>query len=172
MQPSEAITSLNRWANKPYPISAAAYDGEVLYLRLSGAASAVTAASREIGGDALDTGILFWASVRELTHPFFTDDAPLWRLSLPPATPPLTLSGRSFLDWGGAQRWLLSTAPAEQIRSLAAHHGGYATLFRGGDRQGEVFHPLEPVIERLHRNLKTSFDPQGIFNPGRMYRTF
>ncbi|MGB5718313.1 MAG: FAD-linked oxidase C-terminal domain-containing protein, partial [Gammaproteobacteria bacterium] len=48
--------------------------------------------------------------------------------------------------------------------------GGHATLFRGGDRDGEVFHPLQAALLSLHQRLKQTFDPAGILNPGRMYR--
>ena len=48
--------------------------------------------------------------------------------------------------------------------------GGHATLFRGGDKSVGVFHPLPPVMEKIHRHLKQTFDPAGIFNPGRLYR--
>ena len=29
--------------------------------------------------------------------------------------------------------------------------------------------PLPPALAVLHRNLKRAFDPQGLFNPGRLY---
>jgi glycolate oxidase FAD binding subunit len=30
------------------------------------------------------------------------------------------------------------------------------------------FHPLPRAILEIHRRLKRSFDPEGIFNPGRL----
>ncbi len=165
----QGIEALTRWSGKPYPLSAAAHDGERLYLRLSGARAGVDAAARVVGGEDLEDGGAFWFSLREQTLPFFQGSGALWRLSLPPATPPLGLEGEWFLDWGGAQRWLRSDAPAGQIRKAATEAGGHASLFRGGDRQGQVFQPLDAVLQRLHRNLKASFDPQGVFNPGRLY---
>jgi glycolate oxidase FAD binding subunit len=33
----------------------------------------------------------------------------------------------------------------------------------------EVFQPLEAGPAKLTRRLKTTFDPAGILNPGRMY---
>ena len=50
-----------------------------------------------------------------------------------------------------------------------ADAGGHACLFRGGNREEDVFHPLAPAVAGLHRRLKQVFDPQGLFNPGRMY---
>jgi len=35
-----------------------------------------------------------------------------------------------------------------------------------------VFQPLQPALARIHHNLKNTFDPAGIFNPGRMYPDF
>ena len=106
---------------------------------------------------------------REQQAAFFADDAPLWRLSLPSKTPPLDLSGAQLLEWGGALRWLSSDTPAAQVREAAARAGGHATLFRGGDRSVGVFQPLPAPLMQIHKKLKRTFDPQGLFNPGRLY---
>lgn len=166
---SDAIEMINRWGSKPYPISATCHHGNYLYVRLSGMANGVRAASRQIGGDIIEEGQDIWSPLREQEHPFFAGNRPLWRLSFPPATAPLALSGEWLVEWGGAQRWLRSEATAERIRQITSVAGGHAVLFRGGDRQGQVFHPLEPVLKQLHHRLKQGFDPQNIFNPGRMY---
>jgi glycolate oxidase FAD binding subunit len=42
-------------------------------------------------------------------------------------------------------------------------------LFRTERRSGDAFSPLDAVQMRLHRELKTVFDPAGILNPGRLY---
>ncbi|MFO1352991.1 MAG: glycolate oxidase subunit GlcE [Gammaproteobacteria bacterium] len=168
----DAIEYCNRWAGQPYPISATAHDGEALYIRLSGAASAVAAASAKIGGQFIDNGPAFWRGLREHELPFFHEPGPLWRLSIPPATAPLRLPGKTFLDWGGAQRWLRTDLPDAVVFAAAKAVGGHATRFRGGDRQGQIFQALEPDALKLHQRLKHSLDPQGIFNPGRMYAEF
>jgi glycolate oxidase FAD binding subunit len=165
----DAIEMIKRWSSKPYPISATCHHGNYLYVRLSGMVNGVQAARRQIGGDIVEEGPDVWSALREQEHPFFSGNRPLWRISLPPATAPLALSGEWLVEWGGAQRWLHSESPAERIRQVARVAGGHAVLFRGGDRQGQVFHPLDPVLKQLHHRLKQSFDPQNIFNPGRMY---
>ncbi|HMW43821.1 MAG TPA: glycolate oxidase subunit GlcE, partial [Plasticicumulans sp.] len=71
--------------------------------------------------------------------------------------------------WGGAQRWWRGDGEAAGLRARAAAAGGHATLFRGGERSGEVFQPLAPGLAKLQAELKRSFDPHGIFNPGRLY---
>jgi glycolate oxidase FAD binding subunit len=55
------------------------------------------------------------------------------------------------------------------VRDAAAKAGGHATLMRASDKSGGVFTPLSAPLLRIHRELKRSFDPQGIFNPGRLY---
>jgi glycolate oxidase FAD binding subunit len=55
------------------------------------------------------------------------------------------------------------------VRAAAARAKGYATLFRAADKSAGCFTPLDPVLGRIHRELKAAFDPAGIFNPGRIY---
>ena len=93
-------------------------------------------------------------------------------MSLPSTAPALDLPGRQVVEWGGALRWLASAGDAAQVRARAAQLGGHVTAFRGGDRGGAVFQPLSAPLATIHRRLKQSFDPAGIFNPGRLYPEF
>jgi glycolate oxidase FAD binding subunit len=93
----------------------------------------------------------------------------LWRLSLPQTAAPLALPGEQLIEWGGAQRWLCSGAPAGQVREAASAAGGHATIFRAHDKSPGVFTPLRPPLDRIQRALMRSFDPQGIFDAGRLY---
>jgi glycolate oxidase FAD binding subunit len=166
-----AIEQLNAWGGQPLPISATAWCDGVLQLRLSGAAAAVRAARARIGGEPVagEASLAFWESLREQTHPFFAGDAPLWRLALPATAAPLALPEAPFIEWGGALRWLRAASEARVLREAAARAGGHATLFRARDRSAPAFAPLSAVNMRLHRGLKAAFDPQGVFNRGRMY---
>jgi glycolate oxidase FAD binding subunit len=168
---AQALEQLNRWAGEPLPISASAWSGGSLCVRLSGAPSALRAAARRIGGEALaaDAAQRFWAGVREHTDAFFAGEAPLWRLSLPSHAPRLELPGVQLIEWGGALRWLRTPADSAMVREAAQRAGGHATLFRGGDKAQGVFAPLAPAVLRLHRDLKSAFDPAGIFNRGRLH---
>ena len=155
--------------NRPLPLSGAFWYDDHLHLRLSGGETAVRQAQHRLGDNVLEQQPELWTSLRDQTHAFFDQSEPLWRLSVPPATPPLSLAGDCLIDWGGAQRWIRTDQPADLIRGRAVEAGGHATLFRGGDRES-VFHPLPGPLLALHRRLKESFDPDRILNPGRMYR--
>jgi len=161
-----SLELLRQWARRPLPLSAAAHDGSALLLRLEGGEGSVTASAAEIGGETLAPG--FWQALRDQQLPFFTEGAlPLWRLSLPPATPELALPGSQLIDWGGAQRWLRSDAPAAEIRALAESARGHAERYGAG--ADDAFHPLDPALLALTQRLKQRFDPQGLFNRGRLY---
>lgn len=165
----EALARVNELSRLPFPISAAAWYRGVLSMRLSGAEAAIDSACQALGGIQNDSSG-FWISLREQTHGFFQSDLPLWRLSLPQATPALDLPGEELIDWGGAQRWLLSDAPADDIRNIASSAGGHATAFRKPMLSDDAFMPLTPAMLALHQRLKEAFDPKGILNPGRIYR--
>jgi glycolate oxidase FAD binding subunit len=170
MDAAAAVDAMNAWAGQPLPLSACCYDGEVLRVRLSGSEGGVRSAREKIGGEEIAEGNTYWADLREHRLPFFRSDAPLWRLSVPAATSAPSDGGKWLLDWGGAQRWLVSDEPAVTVRQQATEAGGHAILFRGGNRDGDVFHPLPSTIETIHRRLKKAFDPKGILNPGRLYK--
>jgi len=165
----KAIEAMNRWGGQPLPLSATCWSDGLLTVRLSGARAAVAAARGKIGGEAVADADAFWRGVREQQDDFFSDAATMWRLSLPSKTAPLALPGAQLIEWGGSQRWMKSDAPAAVVREAAARAGGHATLFRGGDRSAGAFQKLPAPLMAIHKNLKRNFDPQGLFNPGRLY---
>ena len=83
--------------------------------------------------------------------------------------PTYQLLGDELIEWHGAQRWLATALPAAQVRDAAAAVGGHATAFRTRDKSAGAFMPLTPPLARIHRELKQSFDPAGLFNRGRLY---
>ena len=139
--------------------------------------AAVSAAAKSIGGEPVDAALAhsFWTGLRDHRDEFFIGaakaveaGASLWRLSVPATAAPLKLSGEQLLEWGGAQRWICTSAPASVLRDVAQAAGGHAVLFRSGDKTAGVFAPLAPPIDRIQQNLQRAFDPDGIFNPGRL----
>ena len=180
-----AIETVQRWTTAAMPVRASAWHSGTLHVRLEGAQAAVeTGVQRLLGSHGATVlepaaASVFWNHLRDQTGAFFgrnptdtqreTPTKTLWRLSLPPAHPPLPTDGETLVEWGGALRWLYSDAPASQVRAMAAEAGGHATAFRGGHDRTAAFDALPPALERIHRNLKAAFDPAGIFNPGRLY---
>jgi glycolate oxidase FAD binding subunit len=164
-----ALSTLSGWSERPLPISGSVWYRGALHVRLSGSRAALGAA--QIGGEELEPleASRFWMSVREQTHPFFASDEPLWRLSLPQASPSVGIATDQMIEWHGALRWIRSNQPADAIRASAHRLGGHATLFRGGDRTQGAFSPLTPALLAIHKRLRAEFDPRGIFDAGRMY---
>jgi len=173
-----AIRMVNEWGGQPLPLSATCYHHGRLRVRLSGAAPAVTAAVAKIGGEALTEADAYWTSVRDHRHLYFTGSlaagVPLWRLSVKSTAPYSDLGGEQLIEWGGALRWLAAgeRTHAQKVRAWAQANGGHATLFRSDEKTGDVFAPLSATMLSLHRQLKSVFDPHGIFNRGRMLDAF
>jgi len=168
MDEAAMIAAVNRWAGQPLPLSATAWEAGVLRVRLSGAASAVTAARAKMGGTEAPEGTAYWESVREHRLPHFSPDRPLWRLSVAQTAAPIALEHPQLIEWGGGLRWVSGALETTRAREAAAAAKGHATRFRGGDRAAGVFHPLVPALAKIHRRLKDAFDPAGILNPGRL----
>jgi len=168
MPAPEAVEAFNRWAGQPLPISAAAWNEGAAWVRLSGAEPAVRAASKIIGGDRVFPGLAkkWWNALRDYTHPLFLDSC-VWRVSVPSVAAPLPLPAEPLIDWGGALRWYAGDFAADEVRRLAIAAGGTALRWRG-ECPGSRFHPLPSPLIEIHRRLKSSFDPEGIFNPGRL----
>ncbi len=163
-----AIEKMNEWAAKPLPLSGAYHEKDRLFVRLSGTERGVAQAVQRLGGESVEDARR-WHGLREHQLEHFGAGKALWRLSVPPATPPIALPGETLIDWGGALRWLKSEARGEKIRAAVSRADGHAMLYREGDRAGAVYHPLSAPLLNLHQRLKASFDPKGILNRGRMY---
>jgi glycolate oxidase FAD binding subunit len=170
LESDDAIGKMTALASQSLPVSGLSYDGQILYLRLSGSEKAVTASVNKIGGEADKVDSLFWQNLNEQRHAFFQDAMNLWRLCVPSATAQLELTGDWFYDWGGGLRWLKSEESAQRIFAAAEQARGHALLFKGKGRSGDVFQPLAGKLQQLNKNIKQAFDPEGIFNPNRMYK--
>jgi FAD/FMN-containing dehydrogenase len=175
-----ALQEMARWRALPVPVQSSAWYEGRLRIRLAGSRAAVLEARARLGGTATDReeALAFWESVRDQRHEFFAAAAAadgleqgiaLWRLSVPPTAKPFSLVGRQFIEWGGAQRWWRTAATAAEVRAAAASAGGHAALVRAADKSSGAFAPLSGELMRIHRALKTAFDPERILNPGRLY---
>ncbi len=173
---AEALTWCGITRRQPLPIRATAWARGRLRVRLDGASAAVDAAVRQLGGAQLDAdeATRLWEGLRDHRDPFFdglgtaNDGERLWRLSVPATTAALPCADEPLIEWAGAQRWYRTEAPAARMRQLATEVGGHATLFRGADPAGP-FAAVPDVAMKIHRRLKDAFDPDHLFNRGRLY---
>jgi len=175
---TQALAQMLAWSAQALPLRASSWYENRLTVRLAGAESAVRAALVRLGGSRLEpeTAERWWRALRDHTHPFFQPTVAelaagtcLWRLSLPVRTAPLDFGSREWIEWGGAQRWWRSAAPAVQVREVAARAGGHATLVRAADKTAGAFARPNAAVLALNRRLKRAFDPAGVFNGGRLY---
>ncbi|HAD09132.1 MAG TPA: glycolate oxidase subunit GlcE [Porticoccaceae bacterium] len=128
----------------------------------------------------------FWAEVADLfliqSQAAADESQHLWRLSLPPSNAENVLSKLLVLgvqDWqldqAGGSLWVKApeTVAATRLRQVLNSCGGHATLWEAPAsvrKQSEIFQPQGPALAALSQRVKTSFDPNGVLNPGRMYR--
>ena len=191
---AEALDLLNTWGGQPLPLNASAWIAEaapadapegaarqgVLWLRLRGAVAAVESACRGLGGSlrAPEQAQPVWTALRDQRLPFFADAVArglaLWRVSVPQTAPVLALPGQPLVEWHGGLRWYaLAVDQADAVRAAARAVGGHATLFIAPAVAAEAtpprFDALSAPLARIHDGLRRSFDPAGIFNPGRQY---
>ena len=80
-----------------------------------------------------------------------------------------------YLDWGGALMWMESCELTEEmfvsIRKKVVKQGGYVTMIKNSDHLPYVEDVFTINRDRfnLSQNIKKSFDPRRILNPGKMY---
>ncbi len=153
------------------PITASAWFNDQVYLRLSESETVLEHSKKKLGFDLLGDYDDFWTDIRDHQHHFFgRTDKPLWRLSLPPATKQISsVDDNQLIEWGGAQRWINSNAPANIIQNIATSNNGYAYMFKGDLPETPCFPVLDKPLMLLHKQLKRNMDPNGIFSPGRIY---
>lgn len=163
--------------------------GSVTAFRVEGEGPVVehhcAALRRDFGGESEElhtsNSLTLWREIRDLST-FFDVDTILWRISVPPthgaavaASIAIDLPGANFLlDWGGGLVWLSLPADGgangEKVRHAFARCGGHATLVRAPEaerRKVRVFEADGSLA--LTEQVKRSFDPEGILNPGHMY---
>ena len=122
-----------------------------------------------------------WRDVPDVVPLAGKDGAVVWKISCPPTDGPGVLArikaqrpaARCFYDWSGGLIWLaLPPSPdADQALVRGALAAGHATLVRGDEavrRSVAVFQPQLTALAALTARVKESFDPKGLFNPGRM----
>ena len=146
-------------ARQPLPLTGTFWWSGQLWMRFSGAESALLAAHKQLGGDAVERPAL-WRSIADQQHEFFTplsmrDPAKrLFRVSAPPASP---IGGwpDMAVEWGGGVRWVWHHDPAK-VHEYAKQASGW--VWQPGSRL-----PVPDAQIQLTHRIKTAFDPEDRF---------
>jgi len=122
---------------------------------------------------------IFWNKVKSLEF-FSSSKNSILRIVIPPSECvqliyQLSNRFKYFLDWGGALMWMeafeLSEEMFESIRKKVVKLGGYVTMIKNSDYLPYVEDVFTINRDRFNisQNIKKSFDPKRILNPGKMY---
>jgi glycolate oxidase FAD binding subunit len=189
-----AVKAMCAAMGSPHDVSGAAHVPGRTAIRIEGVAPSVEArlkGLRELvaasGAAMEELGTLesraFWREVRDVAPLKVARDAVVWRISCPPTEGPAIVArikaqrpaAEHFYDWSGGLVWLALPASADAdhvvVRGAIGMTGGHATLVRAPEAVRAVvpvFHPQSPALSALAARVKDSFDPKGLFNPGRM----
>ena len=179
---NQALERLHAWGGQPLPLNASCWVEDAgrgtLYVRLRGAAAAVQAACKSMGGERTVNADVAadWQACREQQLPWFARRAPehaLWRLSVPQTAPVLALPAglaAPLVEWHGGLRWVQAGHEhADALQQLAQACGGNASLFIAASAspasaRGQ-FDLNSASLQKIHTRLRQAFDPAGIFNP-------
>ena len=122
---------------------------------------------------------VFWNKVKTLEF-FSNSKNSIIRIVIPPSECvnliyQFSNKFKYYLDWGGALMWLevfeLSEEMFESIRRKVVKRGGYVTMIKNSNYLPYVEDVFTISSERFNisQNIKKSFDPKRILNPGKMY---
>ncbi len=193
-----AVAAMSQALGSPWEVSGAAHLSAGMgrefprtFLRLEGFADAVAIRRDKLIAILADFGARhalegeesrkLWRAIRDVEYLAEPQGAAIWRASLAPSRAPefVARAGAAitthYYDWGGGLVWFAAEPTQEAciaVRSALAGLGGHATLVRAPDairQTTHVFEPLSGPVMAITRGLKTSFDPDGVFNAGRMY---
>lgn len=183
-----AVKAMCAAMGSPHEVSGAAHLPGRTALRVEGVAPSVEARLRGLrellssaGAKMEELGTLesrtFWREVRDVAPLRAAAEDVVWKISCAPSDGPAVVGrikarrpdAKYFYDWSGGLVWLaLPAVDAELVRNGLA---GHATLVRATEAARTsvpVFHPQQPALAALAKRVKESFDPKGLFNPGRM----
>ena len=123
---------------------------------------------------------IFWNKVKNL-EVFSSSKNSILRIVIPPSQSvnlvyQFSNKFKYYLDWGGALMWMeafeLTEEMFESIRKKVVKHGGYITMikhFRLSYLMLKKYLLLIGGRFNISQNIKKSFDPKRILNPGKMY---
>ena len=125
---------------------------------------------------------LFWKSVNSLQL-FSETKNNLLRAVVPPANCEKVMNNiknkfKYFIDWSGSLFWIEVAGKDDdklkEIKKMILQNNGYLTIIKKSedfDFSEKIF-TIDDTKLMISKKIKESFDPKGIFNPGKMYKDF
>ena len=166
MTAAQALDVMRAASVRPLPLSGACWFSGRLHLRLEGSPAALDAARAELPGNPTVEETGPWPQLRDYTLGAL-QATPLWCVSLAPATG-IGDQQPQLIDWAGARRYY-HDADAAQLQRWAQEAGGHTQQLWGGEDEIDALSDPPAALRGVHQRVKAALDPQGIFNPGRLY---
>ena len=175
---------------KTFQLNDLKHDGSITAIRIEGLKKSTEQRLKNLANELkvsnLNISILsmhqseiFWNKIKNLECFHFSKNS-IIRIVIPPSECVQLIYEFSnkftyFLDWGGAVIWMeayqISEESFESIRKKVVKHGGYVTMIKNSDYLPYVEDVFTINRDRftISQNIKKSFDPKRILNPGKMY---
>ena len=175
---------------KTFKLNDLKYDGSITAIRMEGSKSSIDERMKNLIQELkiIDNEVsylqtyqseIFWYKIKNLEL-FTLSKNNIIRIIIPPSESiqliyQFSNKFKYYLDWGGALIWMeayeLTEEMFESIRKKVVKHGGYVTMIKNSDFLPfveDVF-TTNRVRFNISQNIKKSFDPKRILNPGKMY---
>ena len=123
---------------------------------------------------------LFWKSINSLQL-FSETKNNLLRAVVPPSKSQKVMvflknKYRYFIDWSGSLFWI--EVPEDEniknLKNMITQNDGYVTIIKKSEdfQFTEKLFTIDDTKLMISKKIKESFDPRGLFNPGKMYKDF
>ena len=175
---------------KTFKLNDLKQEGSITAIRIEGSKNSIDQRINNLGNELnannLNISILdlyqseiFWNKVKNLEI-FSSSKNSIFRIVIPPSECiqliyQFSNKFKYYIDWGGSLIWVeafeLSGKMFDSIRKKVVKHGGYVTMIKNSDYLPYVEDVFTISRERfsISQNIKKSFDPKRILNPGKMY---
>ena len=83
-----------------------------------------------------------------------------------------------FIDWSGSLFWIEVAGKDDdklkEVKKMILQNNGYLTIIKKSEEFdfSEKIFTIDDKHLMISKKIKESFDPKGIFNPGKMYKDF
>ena len=126
--------------------------------------------------------IPFWKKINSLEL-FTATKNNILRAVVPPSKCEMIIRNlknkyKYFIDWSGSLFWIevcdKDNEAIKELKSMILANDGYLTIIKKSENfeYSENIFTIDDVKLMISKKIKKSFDPKGLFNPGKMYKDF